>query len=203
MKKYIILTLTTFISIILCSCTFDISTDTYFIHAIGFDKENDEYVLLSVCEKFEKDNEDYFLIRQKGKDIEEAIGKTCDEYKNCYFATVKYYFIPSECDDTLIKDMAKEVCDSNNFPSKSHICMVSGQSTEGFMSQIKNGDDIKIIQKALDGKTVNTVKFLSHYTSGKASVISVLSLDGDGQIKARKKTISHHGKGEQNDFFKR
>ena len=190
MKKLIILLLVTVSTILFCSCSSNEASDTYFIHAMGFKKENDEYTLFSVCEKFEKDNSEYFLINHRGKDIEGTLDKMRKEYKDCYFATIKYYFISSETDKSLISAMAKEICDSNHLPSKNIICMISGNSIEDFMGQIKNSDDTKKIQKALDGKSINTVNFFSHYTSGKNLKTTVLSQQEDGTLTAKETTIS-------------
>lgn len=203
LKKHIFLFLVTVSTIFLCSCSSHQASDTYFIHAIGFDKQNDEYILLSLCEKYEKDNKEYFLIRQSGNDIKQALDNTQNQYKDCYFATAEYYFISSECDYTLIYDIADEICDSNTLPSKSDICMISGQSVESFMTHIKNSDDMKKIKKELEGKAINTVNFFSHYTSGKDLKISVLSIQNDGTITAPKKVISSYGKGNLNEHFKR
>ena len=196
LKKHIILLLFTVSIILLCSCSSNEGDDTHFIHAMGFQKEGQEYIIFSVCEKFEKDKSDYFLIEQRGKSIEEALDKIQKEYEGCYFATIKYYFIPSEFDESFIANIAKEICDSNILPSKNSICLVSNTSVKDFMGQIKSSNDTKKIKKELHGKSTNTIKFFSQYTSDKVFKATFLSSHDNGTTTAKEKVILSDNKGE-------
>lgn len=203
LKKHIIFLAATVLTFLFCSCSSKEENDTYFIHALGFDKENGEYILISVCEKQEKDQKEYFTIKQSGKSIAEALDKTRDEYKDCYFATAGFYFISSECDEALINEAAKEICDSNILPSKSDIYLISGQSVEAFMNQIKSRDDTKSIRKEAGGNSVNAVSFFAKYTSGIGFNATTLSFDKEGKISSKEINISPNGKETKNEHIKR
>lgn len=181
MKNTILLVLFALLFIFLTSCSIHDYSDTYFIHAVGFEKTDDKYKIHAVCEKLQEKEDDYFVVTKDGDSIIEATNKLMNDYRDCYFATAELYFIQSDSDSDLINHLAEEICDSNIYPSKSFILGTKG-NLRYFLTRIKSKDDLKEISKLTEKKKTNAVKYFAHFMSGKDINLIQLSINNNGKI---------------------
>ncbi len=187
MKKTIITLISSFsICIILAGCSTS-DNETYFVHGIGFDKENDEYIIYAILEMAGNNKDGYFTISEKAKNIENATKAITDKYNDCYFATSEFYFIKENASDELISKIAKEICDSNIYPSKSKVIAVSDYDLKEFMESVNDEDDIRKISKLTVKSQANAVRFFSMFTSNKKVSIPSLKIGSDGKFQKAKK----------------
>lgn len=167
--------------IFLTSCSSSSDGDTYFIHASAFENTQDGYKIVVLCEKSgEKDK--YFTASAYGKSLENAAKKLMKRYKDCYFATCEIYFFNENADENLICHAAKEICDSNFFPTKSNISGISSADNMAFLKTIKDEDDLKRIKNYELSDAVNTVKFFASVVSGCRISIPAFTSTEEGKM---------------------
>jgi hypothetical protein len=180
MKKAYFLFVVLLTATIFSSCAKK-QADTYFIHAISFEEKDGIYTIHALSEKHSDENEKYRVISQSGSSPEQAAGKLGDKYKDCYFATSETYFFDSDV-LPFITTIAKQICTSNIYPSKSNIVYVEGNSKE-LMEKISDEHALKKVLKLCEGNRTNAVKFFSHHLSGKETSLPSVALDEKGRFK--------------------
>ena len=183
MKKTLSLIFTVLISLFLCSCSNTFPSETYFIHAIGFDydSEKDEYTVLAVCEKLSDNDEEFLTISAKSDNIKSAANEILSKYKDCYFATSKYYFFEENISENALKTIATQLSDSNIYPTQSSVLCLSDVSLRKFFDSIKGIENLQKIEKLQGKNNVNCITFLSKITSRKS--IKIPSLTNKNGIK--------------------
>jgi len=186
LKKTIITLISSFLLCIFFAGCSTSNNETYFVHGIGFDKENDEYIIYAILEKAGNGKDNYFTATQKGKSIENAAKSITHKYNDCYFATSEFYFIKENASDELISDIAKEICDSNIYPSKSKIACIVDYDFEKLLSSVKSENDIKKIAKLTENSQTNAVRFFSMFTSDKKVSIPSLKIGSDEKFQKAK-----------------
>ena len=160
---------------LLSSCAKN-NSDTYFIHACAFEKNGDIYTVYAVSEKHGEKDSEYKLISESGKSIDKATKKLKREYADCYFATSEIYFI-SDNSYNILHEIAKEICASNTYPSKSAVIFIE-ENAKDFLSKIKSEDDMKHILKLTRKKSTNAVKLFSRHLGGKAVMLPSMKSSG-------------------------
>ena len=113
-------------------------------------------------------DEDYLVISQSAKTISDAAQKLKVKYRDCYFATTEVYFI-SEESVRHIDSIAKEICQSNTYPSKSQI-IYTDTDAKVLLELIKTEEDLNRVLRLSESKSTNAVKLFSRYL-GKSSVL--------------------------------
>lgn len=150
----------------LSSCADNDNTETYFIHAVSFSQKGQNQIEISaICEK--SGDEKCFVISESGKTPDDAAEKLSKEYKDCYFATCKVYFFEKDTNTVFLKDIAHKICESNIFPTKSHVIIITGTSPEKLLNTVKSKQQLTDLIKSAKGKEKNVVHFLSAITLGK------------------------------------
>lgn len=175
LKKTFLLFIYCFILIFFCSCSSNTQKNTFFVHSICFDGGEKDINVIFLLEKHGKNNE-YFTASYSAPTIKEAAKKATAEYNECYFATCDLYFISSNTTSDTISNIAKDICDSNIYPTTANILCIRSDSVKKLMENIKKTDDIlKIKKNTLDSKT-NVVSFFARFYSGKPVTSDVISL---------------------------
>lgn len=169
------------LSFILSSCSAHDYRETYFIHVVGFETTDNEFSVHAVCEKLDKKDNGYFLVTRKGNSIKEATKKLMNDYRDCYFATAEIYVIPENHEKSLLTKLASEICDSNIYPTKSHIVRAKG-SMKSLLDKIKSEKDLKVINRFSEKNKTNAVKFFSYYMSQKSIEPLLLYINENKEI---------------------
>lgn len=173
------------ICFILSSCSSNHSGDVYFLHTAVFGKtETGKLQITAILEKLSSDDkkDNYFTVVENGKDIAEITGKISDTYKECYFATSEVYAFDSSLSSEDLKVIARAICDSNDYPSKSLAYYFNGTDTKSFCELIKSDDDMKKLLSELSDKKVNVIHFLCSIYNGTKTELPSLTIR-DGRIK--------------------
>ena len=181
MKKMLIISFLIISSILISSCTAHNYKETYFVHAVGFEKSDDEYKIHAVCEKLEDQEKNYFVVTKSGNTINQATKELIREYSDCYFATAEIYIIPNENKQSLIPHLAKEICDSNVYPSKSFI-ISTDENIKYFLSRVKSEEDLKKIGKLTRNNKTNAIKYFSLFLAEKTIEIPSLEFNKSGTM---------------------
>ena len=167
--------------ILTLSCCARKSTDTYFLHAIYLDKNDDNYTIYALSEKNGQKDAGYKVISRSGENPDDAASNLKNTYRDCYFATTEIYFL-SEDSPKIISEIAKGISTSNTFPSKSNVILIEGNVPD-FMKAIKNENTFKHILRLCEDGKVNAIKLFSHFLSGKSTLVPTLSIDENKEIK--------------------
>lgn len=179
MKKFFCILFSAFLLYFLCSCSRNDTSGTYFVHGIGFESDGDNIEICALLEKNSQKDGKYFTASKRADSIDEAAKKLMKDYKDCYFATCDTYFITlSENNKTLTK-IAKEICDSNIYPTTADIFCIRNKDVAGFMKTVNNSEKLISIRQIAKSKRVNTAAFFANFVSGKSLVLGVLSAEND------------------------
>ncbi len=194
MKKLFCILFSAFILYFLCSCSQNDTSETYFVHCIGFESDGDGITITALLEKNSQKDGKYFTASKKTDSINEAAKKLMKDYKDCYFATCDTYFITLSENSKSLTKIAKEICDSNIYPTTADIFCIRHNDIAGFMKAINNSEKLISIRQIAKGKRVNTAAFFANYVSGKSSTLGVLSAENDGFILSGTATYNNTGK---------
>lgn len=179
------------ICLFLVSCSRNHNEDVYFIHAVGFEGEQNDISIHALIEKQSGDGKqeekgaDYFVATVKGQNIKQATKKLSSKYKDCYYATSEFYVISESASPLLLEHMARELSESNVFPSKSKIICAKERGVSEFLEAVKNEEDLKKLKKLSDKQKTNIIKFLTQFTSGHSASLPSLSIDSEGKLSSR------------------
>lgn len=190
MKKIIILLL---LPLLLSSCASK-SFDTFFIHAALLESSQNGAKISVICEKSAAKDKEFLVLSQEGKTIEDATKALMQKNRECYFATCKVVMIKSREQESFLSQMAKELCDSNIFPTKSDIIAIENES---FLSNVKNHDSIKQISELNKKDRTNTVSFFARFMSGKKLKLAKFQESSDGKIQLKESVVYNTKGGKQ------
>ena len=179
----------------LSSCKDQTSDVIYFVHAAGIENKNNNVKLTLLLEKHNE--KDYFTASQTEETLHKAVKNLMSEHKECYFATNDIYLIRTSENKQFLSDIAKELCDSNVFPTTSEIISLEDVDIEGFMKKLNNTDKLKKLRKNSIKGRVNIINFFSHYTSAKEVSLNTFTLK-DGKITKTKQTTFTYNQKRRN-----
>lgn len=174
---------------IFCSCT-NKEKETFFVHAIGFEGSDDGVKITAVLENLSKNKKDFFTAESSGSSINKAAEKLSEKYRDCYFATCDLYFLDFNAKSSTVETIAKDICDSNIFPTTNTILCIKDTSLKGFLDEIKSGEDTKQIKEKVSKNKVNTAAFFAHFYSGKSTSLDTLAYVEDSFEKVGKTKFS-------------
>ncbi len=157
-----------FICILLSSCAKNHSSDEYFIHAICFGNSKGKIELSAVCEKIQGDKSHYFVLQESAESLTEITKTIKNKYQNCYFATAELYFFCDNLSAEQKVNLAKELCQSTEYPIKDKSVFASFEETINEFNKIDSEDDIKKLLKEQDTNCQNTAVYLAKFMEGKS-----------------------------------
>lgn len=194
LKKFLTLIII-FSAITLCSCS-GRKNDTFFVHAAGFENDNNGIKLTAILEKLSDDKENFFTAERSSSSINKAADKLSKEYSDCYFATSDLYFIPSSISNDTLTKIAENICDSNIFPTTSSIFCIKDSDFTGFLNQVKNNNYLRQLKKK---KRENTVSFFASFYSGNDVSLDTYSLKNGSLTKTGTTTFNKSKKAVFNE----
>lgn len=178
----------------LCSCSSGNQQETFFVHSAVFESNKDDVRITFLLEKHGKEKNGYFTASSSAESIKDAAEKITAKYKDCYFATCDLYFISLSTTPDTISTIAKEICDSNIFPTTGSILCISSESAQSFMSNINNAESIKNIKNDTTKNRVNIASFFARYYSEKPVTIDAFDVKDDKISKIGNATFSRNRK---------
>ncbi len=192
MRKVSIILIASALLLILCSCAKTRETGTFFVHSAGFESEEEDIRLTVILEEHGKEKDGYFTASFTAPSIADAAKKLMNKYKDCYFATCDLYFIPLDADSDMLLSIAKDICDSNIYPTTGEIICITEKDMQRFMKNIKGTDDIKKIKSSAKSIT-NTASFFAKYSSKIPVSCEAFSLTDAKAVHVGKATF-HNGR---------
>ena len=170
-------------------CTAKEESETFFIHGAAFEKDGENVSITLLSEHLSGDKSDYSVIEQKAENLSEAAEKIKKKYRECYFATCRFYLFTDKADKDFLLKVAKELCDGNDFPITANIFIIRESPSKAFLASIEDGKDLKSFMSLYDKNKLNIIRFFAHIFSEKDISVPTLRLSDDGKAEKDGKAV--------------
>lgn len=177
----------------LSGCTAKEEKQTYFVHGASFVQCQEGIEANLLLERLSRDKSKYFTLSVEAKDLSEAAEELKKKYKECYFATCRFYLIEDNADGEFLTEFATELCGGNDFPLTADVFCTKSCSGKEIIEKIETGDDLTALRAKISGKSVNVIRFLSRFTMGRSTSLTSLTISQDGKIKPYSKAVFKKG----------
>ena len=193
LKKIFEIILIFTLTVSLCCCVATQQKKTYFVHSAGFETKGKDIRLTVLLEEHGKQKDDFFTKSFTSSSITAAAKELMTDYKDCYFATCDLYLISIDVKQNTISSIAKEICDSNIFPTTGNIICTAGGDLQGILASLKNSDKISQLKSNIKD-SINVVRFFAAFSSGTAVSADAFKMEDDEATRIGKATFINSGK---------